>query len=184
MTSNSTDERRPSPDDVERFWALIERAWSHAEPEAAEARHRLAVRTSDDGVFGLVSQVDKALTTIVEALEDFGRGLTSAGLTDLDRIVERLLYDIDRSDIQQVTDGSDDGFLYARGFIVILGKRYYEAVAANPSLAVLDCDCEEMSYLFAHLHHELFGTFPDTGSGITRESCTNPAGWYITWSAR
>jgi hypothetical protein len=33
-------------------------------------------------------------------------------------VLERTLYDIDRADIQAVTDGSDDGFLYARGFVV------------------------------------------------------------------
>ncbi|WP_020525341.1 DUF4240 domain-containing protein [Catelliglobosispora koreensis] len=184
MTFHSSGGRRPSQHDVERFWALVEQAWSHASPEANEARYRLATRTSDDGVFKLMSHVDKALTGVIEFLEDHGQDLTSAGLTDLDRVVERLLFDIDRSDIQQVTDGSDDGFLYARGFIVALGQHYYEAVVSNPSLAVLDCDCEEMCHLFADVHEELFGKRPDTGSGITRESCTNPAGWYITWAAR
>jgi hypothetical protein len=32
-------------------------------------------------------------------------------------------------------------------------------------------------YFFAHLHHERFGAFPDTGSGISRESGQNLAGW-------
>ncbi len=41
-----------------------------------------------------------------------------------DRMLERKLplYNVDRQEIQEVTDGSDDGFLYARGFIVALGE--------------------------------------------------------------
>jgi hypothetical protein len=54
---------------------------------------------------------------------------------------------------------------------------FYRAVAADPAMAVLDADCEEMCYFFAHLHHERFGGFPDTGSGISRETGRNPDGW-------
>ena len=50
-------------------------------------------------------------------------------------ILERKLYDIDRADIHERTDGSDDGFLYCRGFIVGMGQRYYEAVRTNPDVA-------------------------------------------------
>ncbi|MET8089612.1 hypothetical protein [Micromonospora sp. NPDC005220] len=53
--------------------------------------------------------------------------------TNLDPVVERKLHDIDREDIHEVTDGSDDGFLYARGFIVALGRAYYEAVRTRPA---------------------------------------------------
>lgn len=91
--------------------------------------------------------------------------------------VERRLYDIDRADIQAVTGGSDDGFLYARGFVVALGRDFYAAVAEDPKKAVPDAECEKMCYFFAHLHNERYGTFPDTGSKISRESCSNPAGW-------
>jgi hypothetical protein len=34
-----------------------------------------------------------------------------------------------------------------------------------------------MCYFFAHLHHERFGTFPETRSGISRESGQNLTGW-------
>ena len=68
-------------------------------------------------------------------------------LLAFDRILERKLYHIDRAEIQEHTDGSDDGFLYARGFIVAAGKDYYEAVDANPAVAMMDMECEEMCYL-------------------------------------
>jgi hypothetical protein len=95
----------------------------------------------------------------------------------LDRVLERKLHDIDRADIQAVTDGSDDGFLYARGFIVAMGRNFYDAVASDPQVAVRDAECEEMCYFFAHLYRERFGEFSDTGSGISRESCSNATGW-------
>jgi hypothetical protein len=44
-------------------------------------------------------------------------------------------------------------------------------------VAVPDAECEEMCYFFAHLHRERFGEFPETGSGISRESCSNATGW-------
>jgi hypothetical protein len=34
-----------------------------------------------------------------------------------------------------------------------------------------------MCYFFAHLYRERFGEFPETGSGISRGSCSNVAGW-------
>jgi hypothetical protein len=43
-------------------------------------------------------------------------------LATFDRILERQLYEIDRADIHAATGGSDDGFLYSRGFVVALGQ--------------------------------------------------------------
>ena len=42
---------------------------------------------------------------------------------------------------------------------------------------MLDAECEEMCYFFADLYRERFGEFPETGSGISRESCSNTTGW-------
>jgi len=146
--------------------------------EAAQVRQALTERVPDeDGDSGLLVRVDKMLDDFLGNLTDLSRDLSSAELTDLDRVVERTLYDIDRADIQAVTDGSDDGFLYARGFIVALGEKYYSAVVRDPRMAVLDAWCEGICYFFAHVHSERFGDFPDTGSGISRESCTNREGW-------
>ncbi len=163
--------------DEERFWTLIEAAW--APLETAAARHALppATPTGPATTCWLFTVVDKALNEFIDNLPGLARDLTSEELTDLDRVAERKLHDIDRSDIHAVTDGSDDGFLYARGFIVAMGREFYTAVATNPRIAILDAECESMCYLFAHLHRERFGAFPDTGSGISRESCTNPTGW-------
>ncbi|WP_017594206.1 DUF4240 domain-containing protein [Nocardiopsis potens] len=166
--------------DEERLWELVEAAWAPLGPEVGEARRALAARTPEPGEDPWsgphLPVVDGALKGFLDNLAAAGRELSSGELTGLDRAAERLLYEIDRADVQEVTDGSDDGFLYARGFILALGRDFYTAVARDPRAAVLDACCEEMAYFFAHLHEERFGSFPVTGSGISRESCSNPQG--------
>ncbi|WP_030334261.1 DUF4240 domain-containing protein [Micromonospora parva] len=171
----------PTPADEARLWALIEAAWAELGAEPLALRQALIHRDpadDDDGDGdGPAYAIDAWLDAFLDRLGHLTAELTGQELTDLDRVVERKLHDIDREDIHEVTDGSDDGFLYARGFIVALGRAYYEAVRANPAMALPDADCEGMCYLFAHLHNDRFGSWPETGSGISRESFGNRAGW-------
>ncbi|MFE9657413.1 DUF4240 domain-containing protein [Micromonospora sp. NPDC006431] len=170
----------PTAEEESRFWALVEEAWARLGPEPAVLRRALLDRDpADDDVEGGdgLYAIDRWLDPFLGELRELCAGLSGPELVDLDRVVERKLYDIDRADIHEVTDGSDDGFLYARGFIVAMGRQFYEAVQANPAMAVLDADCEGLCYLFAHLYEECFGAWPETGSGISRESVCNLAGW-------
>lgn len=123
------------------------------------------------------SLVVGALPVFLETLASHCRGLPGDELATLDRVLERQLYEIDRADIHAVTGGSDDGFLYSHGFVVALGQDFYHGVIHDPQMAVPYAECEEICYFFAHLYRERFGDFPDTGSGIARESCSNSAGW-------
>ncbi|MEV4382242.1 DUF4240 domain-containing protein [Streptosporangium sp. NPDC049644] len=163
------------------FWDLVEAAWAPLGVDVDRARRELAHRTPAPGEDPYdnppFTVVDAALKGFLSNLGSLSEGLSADELTDLDRVVEARLHDIDRADVHAVTDGSDDGFLYARGFIVALGRDFYAAVAEDPKKAVPDAECERMCYFFAHLHHERYGTFPDTGSGISRESGSNPVGW-------
>lgn len=163
----------------DRFWELIENAWAPLGPEAGEARRVLTARSPDTDVFAMPehSVVEKALDEVTDNLGALARDLTAEELTGLDRVLERLLHDLDRADVHAVTHGSDDGFLYVRGAIVALGRDFYTAVSADPRLAVPGARSESMPYLFAHLHRERFGAFPATGSGVSRESFCNPTGW-------
>ncbi|UGT53008.1 DUF4240 domain-containing protein [Nocardia asteroides] len=156
----------PTETEAARFWDLIETAWERT--GSAEARRALLDGEFDHALLG----------RFIDALRSLSTDLTSAELTALDRVAERALYEIDRADIQAITDGSDDGFLYARGFIVAMGREHYDAVRADPEVAVPDAECEELCYFFAHLHDKLYGGFPETGSGISRETASNPAGWH------
>lgn len=163
-------------DDEARLWELVEAAWAPLGAAVDQVRCALAARPP--GV-----QADRlpvlmgARGAFVASLAGLCRRLAGDDLTALDRVVERKLYDIDSAGLHAVTGGSEDGFLYARGFIVAMGRRFYYAVAADVQMAVPWAELEEMCYFFADLHHERYGSFPATGSGISRESCSNPAGW-------
>jgi Protein of unknown function (DUF4240) len=155
----------------EQFWSLIEGAWDIVGGYKDERNRLSAGRLSDDEAEELVT----ALDDVVPALRSRLERLSAEDLLAFDRILERKLYDIDRSEVQEATDGSDDGFLYARGFIVAAGQAYYDAVNRDPATALMDLECEEMCYLSRHLYQDKYGKMEP--SGISRESCSNPVGW-------
>ena len=158
--------------DENRFWSLIEVAWGAAE-NTAKLRQRLAEGKHTDEE---ASEIEEGLRDdVVPALEEQLNNLSADELLAFDRILERKLYDIDRADIHEHTDGSDDGFLYCRGFIVGVGREYYEAVLAKPARAIFDAECERMCYVSWHLYNDKFGDVPP--SGISRETASNTAGW-------
>ena len=158
--------------DEDRFWTMIEQAWRSV-GGVLEARQALAAgKLSDERAEELVDLCGG----VIQALQAELRKLPADELMAFDRILERKLYEIDRADVHEHIEGSDDGFLYALGFIVAAGKAYYDAVSANPSLApMMDLECEEMCYLSWHLYQDKFGEMPR--SSISRESCSNQAGW-------
>jgi len=158
--------------DDKRFWALIELAWKAA-PEAAAARpDGKAVAPAKKALAAVDDALEKKM---IPALKKAIAALPSAKLAAFDRTLERKLYELDRADVQRHTDGSDDGFLYARGFIVAMGRAYYEAVVADPSCAIADMECESITYLAKQLYEASHGALPP--SGISRETGSNKAGW-------
>jgi hypothetical protein len=158
--------------DENRFWGIIEDAWAAVDVSGAAVRERIAGKLSEERAFELQEVLD---SDVVEMLETALDALSAEELLAFDRILERKLYDIDRAEIQERTDGSDDGFLYCRGFIVGMGRAYYDAVNKNPDRAVMDAECERMCYLSWHLYHDKFGEVPK--SGISRETGSNATGW-------
>jgi len=168
--------RKPTAKEEDRFWELVEVAWSRLGDEPAALRRELLDRDPGEEAEEPYA-VEEWLDPFLDSLRAASEGLSREELEDLDRVVERKLYELDREDIHEVTDGSDDGFLYCRGFIVALGREFFDAVSRDPRFAVLDAECESMCYFFANLHHERFGGWPETGSAISRESTSNAAGW-------
>jgi hypothetical protein len=168
--------RRPIAAEENAFWSAIEAAWAPA-GEAANAGRRALASRDPDGEDPDTAPVDGALEGVVARLRSHLESLDAEVLTAFDLVLERKLYDIDRQEIQEVTDGSDDGFMYARGFIVALGKKFYDAVDADPTMAICDAECGAICYLPAHVHEARFGSWPETSSGISRESCSNRKGW-------
>ncbi len=155
----------------QRFWALIEQAWQSIGGKT-KTRTKLAEGNLDEEkAEKLVAWLDDVIPALEKLLDELSR----EDLLAFDRVLERKLYDIDRMDVQEFTDGSDDGFLYARGFIVACGQAYYDAVNMDPSRALMDFECESVCYLSWHLYERKFG--PSPASDISRESCSNDAGW-------
>ncbi|MFD0201479.1 MULTISPECIES: DUF4240 domain-containing protein [Saccharothrix] len=167
----------PTAAEEARFWAMLEDAWAGLGPGPNDVRRALAKRDVSLDAFEEAAELEEHLDAVLRALARACEALSAEELTALDRVAERKLYEIDRADVQEVTDGSDDGFLYARGFILALGQEFYEAVARDPRVAVVDAECEAFCYFFAHVHEARFGDYPETGSGISRQSVSNPAGW-------
>lgn len=150
---------------------MIEDAWSALGGWTSERRALAAGTLSEGDLERLSGAMEDFIPVLSKALQTLGK----EDLLEFDRILERKLWDIDRAEIQEFTDGSDDGFLYARGFIVAAGQDYYQAVRDQPSRAQMDVECEDMCYLSHHIYEEKFGEMPE--SDITRESASNPLGW-------
>lgn len=164
-----------------KFWSMIEEAWN-SDPglltfrsdvlttlESEEAKEEFEEKHGDTAPsIPFYDRFEEALTKQLD-------GLSQDELLAFDRILERKLYDIDREDVHEYVDGSDDGFLYCRGFIVAIGQRYYEAIDKDPSKAMFDWEAEGVTYISAHLYEEKFGEMPD--SDICRETGSNTEGW-------
>jgi hypothetical protein len=155
----------------ELFWSCIESAWDAAGGYKKQRMSLSLGQLSGEKAEELVAALDEVIPALRALLDE----LSADQLLAFDRILERKLYDLDRSEVQEATDGSDDGFLYARGFIVVAGRAYYDAVNREPATALMDFECEEMCYISWHLHEEKYGEMP--ASDISRESCSNPTGW-------
>lgn len=161
----------PTLDD---FWGTIESAWSGIDDSGARAR-----LLSSDG-----SEREAAASALTEPLEEMLVALrailseyTSPQLVAWDRHCERVLYDLDREDVHEALEGSDDGFLYARGFVMAAGRAHYDLVNKDPAAwGVMDADAESICYIASHLHEDLFGDWPSSTS-ISRESCSNKGAW-------
>lgn len=166
--------------DENQFWAILEDAWNSNRRLLAFRKDVLATIDSESGKEEFEEKYDgdpliPNQNILLASIRGTLDALTKDELHQFDWILERKLYDIDRQEIQEQTDGSDDGFLYCRGFIVAMGKEYYDAVNRDPTNAMCDWECESITYISWHMYNAKFGDMPD--SGISRESCSNTAGW-------
>jgi hypothetical protein len=159
--------------DEDRFWQMIEDAWTTSAPPLARKRPGVSPKATNADA----EAVSKALSSkVVPALAKALGDLTRDELIAFDRILEAKLYDLDRADIQAETDGSDDGFLYARGYIVGTGQAYCRAVLSDPKRAFTDMEEERIAYLPQDVFEERFDEHIPP-SGISRETGSNEAGW-------
>lgn len=170
---------------AEQFWTSIDDAWAAAaetlpeseRPSVASARATLcSPSASSEDRLAAVSALDKAEPAFLASVREFLSTLSQADLGQWDEHCAQALYAIDTQRIHDVLDGSDDGFLYTRGFVVAQGKKYYELVKSDPeTYGVEDAECESFCYIGAHVYNDKFGDWP--GASVSRESCSNAEGW-------
>ncbi len=155
------------------FWSIIEATWNRA-PEWKEKR-RQALESND---YALLQQLDGALNSnLLGAYTDQLKQLDQDALTAFIQHLEERIYHIDRAEIQRYTDGSDDGFLYCRCFIVGMGETYYNKIDQQPELAAMDLEAESIGFAAYQVYEERFGEEFERYKHHSMESCSNEAGW-------
>jgi hypothetical protein len=136
-------------DDV--FWNLIERSWEV--DSSLNSTREKALNTMDkQEVYNLQANFDILIKNIEKEL----RFLNKEELTAFNHFIEKKLYIIDRQEIQRHTDGGDDGFYYVRGFILSLGKEYYNKIDRKPRLATFDAEFEAMCFIGYRVYEDKF----------------------------
>jgi Protein of unknown function (DUF4240) len=143
---------------IDEFWALIAKV------------DRTALR---DG------QEDKAIAPLTVALAT----QTEADMEAFEEHLARALYDLDtraHADSSGESGNSDDGFLYARCYVVAQGREHYEKVLADPAAMpkTLEEWCEPLLFVGAKAWAELTGGDMDSWcpeTSVSYESGSNPA---------
>lgn len=159
----------------QKFWEIIESAWTDS-PKLYNLKTK-ALETNDEELLEELS--GEVGETILENYNKRLILLDKQKFTEFIHILEEKLYRIDREVIHKYTDGSDDGFLYCRCFILAMGERYYNMVDENPSKATMDLEAEIFGFSAYKVFQEKFGEEFDRNSIHCIESCSNKSGWNV-----
>jgi len=157
------------------FWDIIESSWGDS-PEWNKKR-LTAVQENDKNTLEVLSEV---LENLIR--ENYKKRLLTLSKIDLTSFIHNLeenLYEIDRQSIHEFTDGSDDGFLYCRCFIVGMGEEYYNKIKDKPSEATFDLEAELFGFSAYEFYEEKFGEEFDRNSKYCIESCSNTKHWNL-----
>jgi hypothetical protein len=157
----------------QHFWELIETSWA-VSPELNESRSKALQTNNEEDLEKLSVQLGD---TILENYRQKLFLLDQENLTKYIHILEEKLYKIDREEIHEYTDGSDDGFLYCRCFIIGMGKEYYKMVDKNPAKATPDLEAEDFGFLAYKVYQEKFGEEFERNSVHCIESGSNTDDW-------
>lgn len=157
----------------DKFWQIIETAWSKV--TTLHIIRAIAVKTNDKDLLQELSSAmeEQILPYFKEALAE----LDEATLTAFIHFTESKLYQIDRQEIHQYTDGSDDSFLYCRCFIFGMGEAYYKMIDKSPKKASMDLEAEFFGFVAYQVYKEKFGQEFDRNSVHCIESCSNEEKW-------
>jgi hypothetical protein len=158
---------------LDQFWNIIETAWE-GHPKLLAKRDK-AIAADDTPA--MVKLADDIEDTILDDYQDQLYELERDELISFIHNLEERLYNIDRSEIQKATDCSDDGFIYARCFIVAMGKKYYDIVDNDPSKAAMDAEAEGFGFTAYSVYDDRFDEQFKRNSKHSIESGSNKAGW-------
>lgn len=124
---------------------------------------------------------DAAINPLHQALG----GKSEAELFEFEEILSRQLYAIDGEEFADnagESGGSDDGFLYARCFVVAAGREFFELVKADPSQMPKSIErwCETLLYPHREVWAEITGRdqseWPFSAS-VSYETASNSSLW-------
>lgn len=158
---------------IENFWNLIDLSWKDS-PVLDKQRQQAIENNDDDILQDLRPELEG------EILENYNRRLSKLNKEELTGFIHHLeerMYHIDRAEIQEYTDGGDDGFLYCRCFIVGMGKEYYDRIDKDPSKAAMDADAERFGFSAYGVYWDKFNEEFERYSRHSMESCSNGKAW-------
>ncbi len=157
-----------------KFWNLIENAWL----KSGKNEDRLkAIETNNEDVLEELSQFIE--TDLMDFYKTELKLLGKTEFTSYIQLLEKKLYHIDREEIHEYTDGSDDGFLYCRCFILAMGKGYYDMIDDNPEKATMDLEAEGFGFEAYASYEENFSEEFERNSNYCIESVSNREHWQI-----
>jgi hypothetical protein len=157
----------------QHFWELIETSWTSS-PGLYELRAKALQTNNEENLEDLSVELGDTM------LENYRRQLLlldQENLTKYIHILEEKLYKIDREEIHEYTDGSDDGFLYCRCFILGMGEEYYNMIDNNPTKATVDLEAEDFGFLAYKVYEEKFKEEFERNSIYCIESGSNTENW-------
>lgn len=157
----------------EVFWEIIEKSWLDS-AELHELRADAIQDNNDEILEKLSGELDSSI------IENYTKRLSELDkneLTSFIHILEERIYNIDREEIHTYTDGSDDGFLYCRCFIVGMGKAYYDMIDKTPSKATFDLEAETFGFTAYQVYETVFKEEFDRYSKHSMASVSNRNGW-------
>lgn len=136
------------------------------------------IQTLDDG--DEESALEKLTATLATLNEEQQQGFEER--------MAQLLYDLDGkiyADNAGQSGQSGDGFLYCRCYVVAQGKKFYEAVLANPAKMPKSLDqwCESLLYVAQRAWVEATGNDEDEWGyipSVSYESGSNKEAWKET----
>ena len=157
----------------QQFWEIIEKSWADA-PNLNQKRIN-ATKTNEEE---LLSDLHNLFEN--EILDNFSTRLFELNKIDLTafiHILEEKIYDIDRAEIHDYTDGSDDGFLYCRCFIVAMGQSYYDMIDDCPEKAKMDFEAESFGFIAYEVYERKFKEEFNRYEFHSMESVSNTKEW-------